>query len=53
MTGAAASFSTRWTTMRLIPKDRFYIMEHGQVVDTFANADLAANMDKLHNYLGV
>ena len=33
--------------------DRFYIMEHGQVVDTFANADLAANMDKLHNYLGV
>jgi branched-chain amino acid transport system ATP-binding protein len=33
--------------------DRFYIMEHGRVVDTFANADLAANMDKLHNYLGV
>ena len=33
--------------------DRFYIMEHGRAVDTFANADLAANMDKLHNYLGV
>jgi branched-chain amino acid transport system ATP-binding protein len=33
--------------------DRFYIMEHGRVVDAFANADLAANMDKLHNYLGV
>ena len=33
--------------------DRFYVMEHGRVIDAFANADLAANMDKLHDYLGV
>ena len=33
--------------------DRFYIMEHGAVVDAFAARDLEANMDKLHNYLGV
>jgi len=29
------------------------VMEHGRVIDAFANADLAANMDKLHDYLGV
>ena len=33
--------------------DRFYVMEHGRVIDAFANADLAANMGKLHEYLGV
>jgi len=33
--------------------DRYYVMEHGQVVDRFANADLDANVDKLHDYLGV
>ena len=33
--------------------DRFYVMEHGRIIDTFANADLAANMEKLHDYLGV
>jgi branched-chain amino acid transport system ATP-binding protein len=33
--------------------DRYYIVEHGKVIDGFANADLAANMDKLHTYLGV
>ena len=33
--------------------DRYYVMEHGRVIDAFANADLAANMDKLHDYLGV
>lgn len=33
--------------------DRFYVMEHGQVIDHFANADLDANMEKLHRYLGV
>lgn len=33
--------------------DRFYIVEHGKVIDGFANADLEANMDKLHTYLGV
>ena len=33
--------------------DRYYVMEHGQVIDRFANADLDANVDKLHDYLGV
>ena len=33
--------------------DRFYVMEHGQVIDAFAAAELAENMDKLHAYLGV
>ena len=33
--------------------DRFYIVDHGQVVDGFANSELSANMDKLHTYLGV
>ncbi|WP_217362910.1 ABC transporter ATP-binding protein [Roseicella sp. DB1501] len=33
--------------------DRHYVMEHGRVVDTVANADLAASMDRLHEYLGV
>jgi urea transport system ATP-binding protein len=33
--------------------DRHYIMENGRVVDTIANAELEANMDKLHDYLGV
>jgi branched-chain amino acid transport system ATP-binding protein len=33
--------------------DRFYVMEHGQIIDAFAAADLPANMDKLHDYLGV
>jgi branched-chain amino acid transport system ATP-binding protein len=33
--------------------DRHYVMEHGRVVDTIANAELDRNMDKLHEYLGV
>ncbi len=33
--------------------DRHYVMEHGKIIDTFANAELDANMDKLHEYLGV
>jgi branched-chain amino acid transport system ATP-binding protein len=33
--------------------DRHYLMETGRVVDSFANADMAANQDKLHRYLGV
>jgi branched-chain amino acid transport system ATP-binding protein len=33
--------------------DRFYVMEHGKIIDTFANSELSANMDKLHTYLGV
>jgi branched-chain amino acid transport system ATP-binding protein len=33
--------------------DRHYVMEHGRVVDMIANAELEANMVKLHDYLGV
>ncbi|OYU48757.1 MAG: ABC transporter ATP-binding protein [Rhizobiales bacterium PAR1] len=33
--------------------DRYYVMEHGNVIDSFANSELEANMDKLHDYLGV
>jgi branched-chain amino acid transport system ATP-binding protein len=33
--------------------DRHYVMEHGQVIDMIANADLQQNMAKLHDYLGV
>lgn len=33
--------------------DRYYVMEHGRVIDQFANAELDANVDKLHEYLGV
>jgi branched-chain amino acid transport system ATP-binding protein len=33
--------------------DRHYVMERGQVVDMIPNADLDANMNKLHEYLGV
>ncbi|MDE2363904.1 MAG: ABC transporter ATP-binding protein [Hyphomicrobiales bacterium] len=33
--------------------DRYYVMEHGKIIDSFANSELAANMDKLHEYLGV
>jgi branched-chain amino acid transport system ATP-binding protein len=33
--------------------DRHYVMEHGQVIDEFSTAELKANMDKLHDYLGV
>ena len=33
--------------------DRFYVMEHGQIMESFAAADLSANMGKLHEYLGV
>lgn len=33
--------------------DRYYVMEHGRIIDQFANAELDANVDKLHEYLGV
>jgi branched-chain amino acid transport system ATP-binding protein len=33
--------------------DRHYVMEHGRVIDRFANSELNANLDKLHDYLGV
>jgi branched-chain amino acid transport system ATP-binding protein len=33
--------------------DRHYVMENGRVVDLIPNAELDANMAKLHEYLGV
>ena len=33
--------------------DRYYIVEHGKIIDAFANSELQANMEKLHTYLGV
>jgi hypothetical protein len=35
------------------PKLRHYVVDHGRVVDMIPNADLDANMAKLHDYLGV
>jgi branched-chain amino acid transport system ATP-binding protein len=33
--------------------DRYFVMEHGRIVDRFSNAELQVNMAKLHDYLGV
>ncbi len=33
--------------------DRYYIMEHGKVVESFANSELDAKLETLHEYLGV
>ena len=33
--------------------DRFYVMEHGQIVETFASSELDAKMPVLHELLGV
>jgi branched-chain amino acid transport system ATP-binding protein len=33
--------------------DRYYILENGRVMEEFANTELEANLDKLHEYLGV
>jgi branched-chain amino acid transport system ATP-binding protein len=33
--------------------DRYFVMEHGRIVDQFASDQLTANMDRLHDYLGV
>ncbi|GAC1537528.1 MAG: hypothetical protein NVS2B4_17690 [Ramlibacter sp.] len=33
--------------------DRFYVMEHGRIVQQFERAELAQRMDMLHEFLGV
>ena len=33
--------------------DRHYVVEQGRVIDMIPNAELDANIDKLHGYLGV
>jgi branched-chain amino acid transport system ATP-binding protein len=33
--------------------DRYYVMEHGRIVDHFVATELKANTEKLHEYLGV
>jgi len=33
--------------------DRFYVMEHGRIVESFPAAELNAKMNMLHEYLGI
>ncbi len=33
--------------------DRFFVMEHGRILQEFTQAQLPANIDRLHEYLGV
>ena len=33
--------------------DRFFVMEHGRIIDRFASEELDSNVEKLHDYLGV
>ena len=33
--------------------DRFFVMEHGRVLQVFTQAELPANTERLHEYLGV
>ncbi len=33
--------------------DRYYVMEHGRVVDKLLSSELEQKLDKLHDYLGV
>ncbi len=33
--------------------DRFYVMEHGRIVEQFEQGELASHMELLHEYLGV
>ncbi len=33
--------------------DRYYVMEHGRVVDKLLSSELEQSLDKLHDYLGV
>ena len=33
--------------------DRFYVMEHGQMVESFTSQELSSKMGMLHEYLGV
>jgi branched-chain amino acid transport system ATP-binding protein len=33
--------------------DRYYVMEHGHIIENFTNSELDKNTEKLHAYLGV
>lgn len=33
--------------------DRYYVMEHGRIIDKLLNSEIEANLEKLHDYLGV
>jgi branched-chain amino acid transport system ATP-binding protein len=33
--------------------DRYYVMEHGRIIDHMSNSDIETKVDKLHDYLGV
>ncbi|GAA0000722.1 hypothetical protein BRDID11002_07220 [Bradyrhizobium diazoefficiens] len=48
-----SSWSSRTSGSHPPLPTRYYVVEHGKIIDGFSNAELAANMDKLHTYLGV
>jgi branched-chain amino acid transport system ATP-binding protein len=33
--------------------DRYYVMEHGKIIDKLRNTEIESNLGKLHEYLGV
>jgi branched-chain amino acid transport system ATP-binding protein len=33
--------------------DRYYVMEHGRIVDRLLNTQIESSLEKLHHYLGV
>ena len=33
--------------------DRFLVVEHGEVIQAFSQAELPARLERLHEYLGV
>jgi branched-chain amino acid transport system ATP-binding protein len=33
--------------------DRYYVMEHGKIIDKLRNTEIESNLEKLHDYLGV
>ena len=33
--------------------DRYYVMEHGRIIDRLANSELDSKLNQLHEYLGV
>ena len=35
------------------PDERYYVVDHGRIMDEFSTQELEANVDKLHDYLGV
>ncbi len=60
--GAITKLKARGFTILLVEQnfrwasalaDRFHVMEHGRIVESFESSRLAENMDKLHEFLSV